>query len=378
MWGNQAARWARRCWIDIAWAAFAGLNLVAMQVSPPWQTVPFLLIWVSLTALYGYRLWRLGSTIVMVAVVTVATGGMITYQVLSGLQDTEYLVEVPLLAVMFMVVVWHARKRQAALVEMRQVSEHNLRLLERQRRFLQDASHELRTPITVALGHTELIQRAVVDTTVANDARIATDELLRLRKLANQLLLLASAEGPDFLRASVVNVGDMLLDAVGRWGHDPRRWSVGTVVEANLLGDRDSLLLALDALIENAVRHTPVDGRIDLSAFREGRSVVITVADSGPGIPAADVERIFDRFTRTDAARSRETGGFGLGLAIVKAIAEAHGGAIRVRSEVGRGSTFELVLPAAEAEVSRAGAAERVVEVRSAPSEGSERAPLAG
>src|SRR2546421_7312172 len=134
MWRDRLLRAARPYRLDIAWVAFVGLNLVAMRVSPPWQTIPFLIIWVSLTALYGVRLWKLGSTIVTVTAVTLATGGLITAQVLRGEQDAEYLVEVPLLAVMFVVMVWHARRRQAAMEETRRVSEHNLRLLGRQRR----------------------------------------------------------------------------------------------------------------------------------------------------------------------------------------------------------------------------------------------------
>lgn len=347
---DRFLRSVRASWVDIAWVLFVGLNLVAMQVSPPWQTVPFLIIWVSLTALYGFRLWRLGSTIVTVAAVTLATGGLITAQVLRGQQDTEYLVEVPLLAVMFVVMVWHARRRRAAMDEMKRVSDHNLRLLDQQRRFLQDASHELGTPITVALGHTELIQRTAADPTIAEDARVATDELLRLRRLASRLLLLASAERPDFLQVAPVQVGDLVLEALGRWSRSRRRWSLGEMVEATVPGDHDSLLLALDALIENAVCHTEEDGGIELSSRREGVYAVLVVADSGPGIPDADAERIFDRFARIDSARSRATGGFGLGLAIVKAIAEAHGGSVRVRSSPGRGSAFELLLPESVAE----------------------------
>lgn len=346
---NWVLRWVRSYWLDVGWVLFVGLNLVAMQVSPPWQTVPFLIIWVSLTALYGYRLWRLGSTIVMVTAVTLATGGLITVQVLRGQQDTEYLVEVPLLAVMFVVMVWHARRRQAAMDEVRRVSDHNLRLLERQRRFLQDASHELGTPITVALGHTELIQKAAADPTIAEDAKVATDELLRLRRLANRLLLLASADGPDFVRLAPVEVGDLLLDALGRWNHVARRWSIGALTEATVQADRDSLTLALDALIENAVHQTREGGRIELGVRREGADLVLVVADSGPGVPAAEAERIFDRFSRTDPARTRGNGGFGLGLAIVRAIAEAHGGSARVRSVSGQGAAFELVLPDAPA-----------------------------
>ena len=342
---DRFLRSVRASWVDIAWVVFVGLNLLAMQVSPPWQTVPFLIIWVSLTALYGFRLWHLGSTIVTVAAVTLATGGLITYQVLKGLQDTEYLVEVPLMALLFVVVVWHVRRRQMAMEEVRRVSDHNLRLLERQRRFLQDASHELGTPITVALGHTELIQRAAADPAIAADARVAIDELQRLRRLASRLLLLAAADGPDFLRVVPVGIAELVHDALGRWSHTPRRWSLGEVVEATVRGDRDSLVLALDALIENAVHYTPEDGRIELGVRREGANVVVVVTDSGPGVPAPEAERIFDRFARVDSARGRATGGFGLGLAIVKAVAEAHGGSVRVCSQPGRGSSFEIVLP---------------------------------
>jgi signal transduction histidine kinase len=342
----------RASWIDIAWVAFVGLNLIAMHVIPDWQTIPFLIIWVSLTAIYGFRLWRLGSTLVTVTAVTLATGGLIGSQVIRGQEDVEYLVEVPLLAVMFVVMVWHARKRQAALEEReaaleeaRRVSEHNLRLLDQQRRFLQDASHELRTPITVALGHTELIERAATDPMIAGDARVAVDELQRLGRLASRLLLLASSDGEDPPRVATVAVGDLVLDALDRWGHTARRWSLEVTAEATVQGDRDSLVLALDALIENAVDHTEPGGRIDLAVRHEGASAVVAVADSGSGIPAGELDRIFDRFSRTHSSQTREDGGFGLGLSIVKAIAEAHHGSVRVQSTPGQGSVFELILP---------------------------------
>ena len=110
--------------------------------------------------------------------------------------------------------------------------------------------------------------------------------------------------------------------------------------------DGDRLTLALDALIENAIDHTDVGGHIELSARHAGETVILAVTDSGSGIPAAEVGRIFGRFTRVDTGRNRETGGFGLGLAVVKAIAEAHHGSVHVQSTVGQGSVFELVLPA--------------------------------
>jgi two-component system sensor histidine kinase SenX3 len=112
-----------------------------------------------------------------------------------------------------------------------------------------------------------------------------------------------------------------------------------------VLGDRDRLALALDALLENAVAHTDADGRIELTTHLEGTSVVLGVADSGCGIPAAELGRIFDRFARVDPHRNRKAGGVGLGLAIVKAIAEAHHGSVRAHSTVGQGSLFEVLLP---------------------------------
>jgi signal transduction histidine kinase len=337
---------------DLAWALFVGLNLLAMQLIPDWQTIPFLIIWVSLAAIYGYRLWRLGSALVTVLVVTLATGGLIGYQVLRGEQDGDYLAEVPLIAMMFVVMIWHSRKRVSAMDEMKRVSEHNLQLLDRQRQFLQDASHELGTPIAIALGHAELIEQAATDQAIAADARIAVDELLRMRRLTSRLLLLASTDDAAFLHLTTVDVEEIVVEALRRWNHIPRRWSLGTLEETWVQGDPDRLTLAIDALIENAVDHTEPDDLIELSARRDAGQVLLAVADGGSGIPAAEVDRIFSRFSRIDAGRNRATGGFGLGLAIVKAIAEAHQGSVGVQSTLGRGSVFELRLPASVASVS--------------------------
>src|SRR6266542_2959541 len=314
---NRIRSLALSSWVDVAWVVFIGLNLLAMRVFPAWQTVPFLIIWVSLTAIYGFRLWRLGSTLATVAVVTLATGGLIGWQVLRGQHAGDYLAEVL--------------------------------LLDLQRQFLQDVSHELGTPITIALGHAELIEHATTDQAIAEDARVAVDELLRMRRLANRLLLLAATDGPDFLRSAPVDVAELMVETLHRWSQTPRRWSLGTLAEVSMPADADRLMLALDALIENAVDHTGSDDRIELSATAEGDKVILAVSDSGSGIAAADLSRIFGRFSRIDAGRSREIGGFGLGLAVVKAIAEAHHGSVQVRSTVGKGSVFELMLPTSPA-----------------------------
>jgi len=344
--GDRLRQFARAYRVDLAWAAFVVLNLLAMRLFGAWQTVPFLIIWISLTTIYGFRLWRVGSTVVTVAIVTLATGGLIGWQVLRGKQDGDYLAEVPLLAAMFVIMVWHARRRQAAMEEIRRVSEHNLLLLDQQRQFLQDVSHELGTPITIALGHAELISHAATDQAIAKDARVAVDELLRMRRLANRLVLLASTDGPDFLHPAPVDAAELVMEILQRWSQTPRKWSLNIWADAHVQADRDRLTLALDALIENAVDHTEPADQIELSVRHEGQEIVLAVKDSGAGIPAAEIPQIFERFTRVGSGRSRETGGFGLGLAVVKAIAGAHQGRVQVFSTEGQGSEFELFLPA--------------------------------
>ena len=362
---KRGPSWARSSWVDIAWAVFVGVNLLGMREMGAWSTIPFLVIWVSLTLVYGLRMWRLQPAILTVAVVTLATGGIIVGQVVDGQQEADYLVEVPLVALMFLAMVWHGRRRQAALLqqvaameEVQRVSRQNLRLLEQQQLFLVDASHELGTPITVALGHAELIEQSVTDQMVAEDARVVIGELARLRRLSSRMLLLAAAGSPGFLDVAPVGVASIVIEALGRWGYTPRKWRLGEMAEATIPADTDRLAVALDALLENAIAHTGKDDRIELSVRIEDEHVVLTVADSGCGILEADLERIFGRFSRATPYRSREVGGFGLGLPTVAAIVEAHHGSVRVDSAVGKGSTFELLIPTGPAVNGNAGASE--------------------
>jgi signal transduction histidine kinase len=338
--------WTKASWVDVAWVAFILLNLLAMRLFAQWQTVPFLVIWISLAALYGFRLWRLGSALVTAMTLVLATGGLIGWQVLRGKQDADYLAEVPLIAMMFVIMVWHSRRRIAAMEEMRRVADHNLRLLEQQRQFLQNASHELRTPLTIALGHTELIERAATDRAIAKDARVAVTELFRMRRLTDRMLLLASAESPEFLSQGPVDVQQFMLETLDRWAHVSRSWSLGALPDATMCADPDRLTLAIDALVENAIDHTPEGGSIGLGARCEDDMVILAVSDSGSGIAPSDIGRIFGRFSRVDHERNRQGGGFGLGLALVQAIVQAHAGAVNARSTLGQGSVFELSIPA--------------------------------
>jgi signal transduction histidine kinase len=333
-------------WIDAAWFAFSLANLAGMLLFPSWETVPFHFIWVSLTLLYGFRVWGLGRTSVTLVAVIVATATFILIDVSRGEQPVDEVTEVPLMSAMFVAMVWHARRRQSATEEMRRVYESNARLRERERRFIQDASHELRTPITVALGHAELIERGSRVPLIREDARVVVDELMRLRRLSDRLLLLAASEHPDFLQPQPMELDGALLETFRRWTPVPRRWSLGEVDDVTVRADPDRLELAIDALIENAVKHTTAEDSITLSVAKRDGVAVISVADSGPGIDPAKLDRIFDRFARLDPGRTRDGGGTGLGLAIVKTVAEAHGGTVTARNGANGGTVFDLALPA--------------------------------
>ncbi len=335
----------RRFWLDLAWVGFALANLVAMALVPEWETVPFHFIWVSLTILYGFRVWGPRVTAGLLTAVVLSTGALLLHDVVHHAQLADELTEVPLMGAMFLAMVWHAQRRRSAMEDLRRVSDANLRLLHRERQFIQDASHELRTPITVALGHAELVERASRAPERAEDARIVVDELQRLRRLADRLLLLATSEDPDFLSRSPVQVEHLLAAILQRWAPIVRRWRLDPIEPAAVVGDADRLGLALDALVENAVKHTGPGDEIRLGVRRDRDRVVITVADSGAGMPADRLRGIFERFARLDEARSRDLGGVGLGLAIVSAIVKAHGGTVAVQSTLGGGSVFQLLLP---------------------------------
>ncbi|HEX9762720.1 MAG TPA: ATP-binding protein, partial [Acidimicrobiia bacterium] len=148
-------------------------------------------------------------------------------------------------------------------------------------------------------------------------------------------------------------VGEQLGRVEGRLG-DNRLTLVANLEEAVVIANSRDLGIAVHNLLDNAIRHTPRGGQVTVDLETSSGRAVLTVADTGEGIPNRDLERVFERFYRVDSARSRGTGGTGLGLAIVRHVAESHGGEVSVQSELGRGSSFEVSLPLGDGEATGA------------------------
>jgi len=239
-----------------------------------------------------------------------------------------------------------------AVLVLHDISE--LKRLERARRdFIANISHEFKTPLTAIQGFAEtLLDGAVEDT--ENRERflgIIRDHANRLSRLTEDLLKLAQIEAGQLpYDARFVSIAEIVKPCLDTARVKAEKKEL--ILEAdypddlpNLFGDLQSCHAILENLLDNAVRYSSVGGTVKVSAALKNEEIVISVSDSGIGIPKVDQDRIFERFYRADAARSRESGGTGLGLSIVKHLVEAQGGTISVESEVGSGSTFYVNLP---------------------------------
>jgi signal transduction histidine kinase len=234
-----------------------------------------------------------------------------------------------------------AHERLVALEQERGRRQAAAQLLERHTQFLQDVSHELRTPVTIARGHLELLRRSCGPTA---ESEIAIDELQRIERIIDRLLILARAQHPGAAARRRLEAEVFVEDRFVRWSDAvPRAWRLGDLVAGAIEADPDALCAALDALIENAIRHTDPAQSITVRSRAEGATLVIEVSDGGSGIAPGAMQEIFKRFARADVVHQRPDG-TGLGLAIVDAVAKAHGGACTVESSPA-GSTFALRLP---------------------------------
>lgn len=222
----------------------------------------------------------------------------------------------------------------------------------RQNTFVSDASHELRTPISVIKGYVDMLDRwGKNDRAVLQEAIDAikkeTDDM---EKLIERLLLLAKGDSKTLnLNKEQFILNDVINEVVEeiKMLSEDRKIIVKNESNINIMADKNLIKELIRIFMDNAVKYTEPDGNIEILCRADKANAYITIKDNGIGIPDKDISRIFDRFYRVDKARAKETGGSGLGLSIAKRIIDEHGGNVIVKSEIGKGTEFIIILPVA-------------------------------
>ncbi len=217
------------------------------------------------------------------------------------------------------------------------------------KKFTADVAHELRTPVTTLKSYIEALQDGVLEPTPERFTELA-EEIDRLSELISdlQMLTVVDSEQPVLQPAAVdlaAETKNLLARMTPMFTEKGVALSVTGATSGWVFGDRKLLLRAVTNLVSNALKYTEAGGTVKVDIQATSSELIITVSDTGQGIPEADLPYIFDRFYRADPSRARSTGGSGIGLALVKEIVEAHQGSIGVESQVNQGSTFRLVLP---------------------------------
>jgi two-component system, OmpR family, sensor kinase len=221
-------------------------------------------------------------------------------------------------------------------------------LLDTQRNLLADTAHELRNPLTVIHTNLDLLRLHIDAATRAEVADETLVEAQRMRRLVDDLLLLAEVEGQEHKTLEPVRLDELVRSAVESISDRAPDQHIDLIADDALVvqGNAEQLRRVVVNLVENAIQYGGSGASVRVSVRRRGRRGILEVTDSGPGIAPEHIPHLFDRFYRIDAARRRSTGGTGLGLAIVQEIVNAHGGTVRVESVPGKGSTFTVTLPA--------------------------------
>jgi two-component system phosphate regulon sensor histidine kinase PhoR len=219
------------------------------------------------------------------------------------------------------------------------------------RDFVANASHELKTPVASIIASSEALTMAVErgDESAVKFARNLEASARQLDRMVSDLLDLSRLERED-PELDSVRLDLLVSEEVGRFQEQAGNAGVGLTVDAEralVMGNWRDLSMAVRNLLDNAVRYTPGGGSVEVEVGADADGVFIEITDTGSGIPTRDLDRVFERFYRVDAARSRRTGGTGLGLAIAKHVVESHGGTISARSQLDVGSTFTIRLPVA-------------------------------
>jgi len=319
----------RTSWLlRIGWALGALVCAIAMILYPAREVIPFHLIWIGLSLVYGFAVWRPIELAGTVIVTSAVTGAILVHHAVSGYIHWQEIAEVPLSVVLIVVIAAHIRRRHLALTELAAVAQLDRKQAELRQELMRQISHELRTPITVARGYTELVRERAGDPDTVEDTQVVLEELDKLADISRRLITMIQldaryAREPVELEAALERI-------VRRWiPAADREWSVRSP-KGPVLANRDRLEAALDCLLDNAVKFTRPGDRIGVTGMIDRQSWSVEVCDSGPGM---------------ESTSSHPAAGSGLGLATVRAVVESWDGTVSLRDREGGGTVATLRFP---------------------------------
>src|SRR5918992_1375574 len=305
MWATAFRRISR---VTLACAAVAAANVVALATLAGWETAPIHVLVSAAAVFYAVRRPHAipsRDAVGFAAALTLATIGN---ELLEGREPVNDVYESWLIFVLLVGLGWLAVRRGQAADALEELAMEREGMLRRQEQLMYDLSHELRTPATIARGHLELLRPGRRGSSAAE---IALDELARIERIVERLLLLARAERGRLVELGEIESEEFLEDVLLRWSETAERaWRLGDAPRGSLRADPDALRIAVDVLLENAVKYTETGDSIELRARAEGPVFVIEVSDSGRGVPLDAAESIFERSSR---AAEGDRPGLGIG-----------------------------------------------------------------
>ncbi len=338
---------AHRPRLFVPWLLLAAVCSMMMWLSPGEETIPYHVAWIGVALAYGFDPWPLGRTLGALVVYTCTTGGILVLRAATGVVAWEETAEIPLMATLVLLSVWHVRRRQAAMAELLRMADRDRLRAQQRERLSRVTSHEMRTPLTIAVGYVDLLLERETEDERRADLEVVRDELGRLGRTGDRLLRMIRLQ--ELVRWGPVDLDGFFADVGERWATvADRRWVVDAAVGTCDIST-ERLRACLDTLIENALRYTAVGDVIRLCATRSGDSVLLGVADSGSGLSAPLVAAInaqdFQgaRQLTADVAGSGSQTGLGLGL--VHEMVSMCGGKVVAGTSAEGGALILMAIP---------------------------------
>jgi signal transduction histidine kinase len=329
-----------------AWLLLASVCSGLMVAYPGRETLPYHIGWFGFAVAYGFGPWSRRTTLLTVAAYTACSGAVLVWRVDAGVIDGEELYEIPLMCMLVSMMVWHVRRRHAAALALGEMMQRERRRALIRERLSRLTSHEMRSPLTIAVGYVDHLLGEEQDAERREDLLVVRDELGRLTRGSDRLLRLMQLQDQTDVRE--VDLDRLLRDTAERWAAvADREWAVDCEV-ATFRCSPERIRACLDTLIENSLRYTEAGDAVRVVASQLGEDVVLGVADSGPGLDP-HVSAALNRGDGTDSLLRDPRSQTGLGLSLVREVAGAHGGRLLTGRAAEGGALVMVLLPPATA-----------------------------